>query len=49
MFRTYIDHELNALISAYRSALPSKPIPGSSGMVMQLPSTRTPSGNPPYG
>ena len=34
-------------ISAKRSDLPSKPMPGSSGMVMWPASTRTPSGKPP--
>ena len=36
-------------ITAMRSALPSKPIPGSSGRVTWPSSTRTPSGKPPKG
>ena len=39
----------NFCISAYRSALPSKPMPGTSGIVMYPLSTFTPSGKPPYG
>jgi hypothetical protein len=37
----------SAFISAYRSALPSKPMPGSSGRVTVPLSTFTPSGKPP--
>jgi hypothetical protein len=40
-------HAARARISAWRSALPSKPIPGSSGITMCPASTRTPSGKPP--
>jgi outer membrane protein len=40
-------YDANARISAWRSAFPSKPMPGSSGMTMWPISTRTPSGNPP--
>jgi hypothetical protein len=34
-------------ITLMRSDLPSKPMPGSSGMTMWPSSTRTPSGKPP--
>ena len=37
----------SACISAKRSALPSKPMPGSSGSVTMLSFTATPSGKPP--
>jgi SAM-dependent methyltransferase len=37
----------SARISAKRSALPSKPMPGSSGSVTMLSFTATPSGKPP--
>ena len=40
-------YSASALISLYRSDLPSKPMPDSSGMVMWPFSTRTPSGKPP--
>ena len=42
-------HSAKRFISAYRSDLPSKPMPGSSGIVMKPCCTRTPSGKPPYG
>jgi outer membrane protein len=40
-------YDASARISAWRSAFPSKPMPGSSGITMWPISTRTPSGNPP--
>jgi outer membrane protein len=40
-------YDASARISAWRSAFPSKPMPGSSGITMWPFSTRTPSGNPP--
>jgi hypothetical protein len=46
-WRRRTDHAASAHISRYRSALPSNPIPGSSGSVTTLLSTFTPSGKPP--
>jgi len=44
-----IGHAASARMCTYRSDLPSKPMPGSSGNVTMLFSTAVPSGNPPYG
>src|SRR5688500_2973248 len=46
-FRAASPHSARLRISSYRSDLPSKPMPGRSGMVMKPSSTRTPSGKPP--
>lgn len=40
-------YSASSLITLIRSALPSKPMPGSSGMTMWPSSTATPSGKPP--
>ena len=42
-------HSASSRITLIRSDLPSKPMPGSSGMTMWPSSTRTPSGKPPIG
>ena len=43
----FLDQGASAFISAVRSLLPSKPMPGSSGRVTWPSSTATPSGKPP--
>jgi len=42
-------HSASSRITPIRSDLPSKPMPGKSGIVTWPPSTRTPSGKPPKG
>ena len=42
-------YSASSRITLIKPDLPSNPIPGMSGMMMWLSSTRTPSGKPPYG